>query len=78
MVPLPGQPLGLNIRLGGGNAAEAHKQIENSLTRLTKVKTALEALDKETFDKEQVQGLLQELDAARKELFAAQAQLGEK
>ena len=76
VVPLPGQPLGLNIRVGGGNAAEAHKQIENSLTRLTKVKAALEALDKETFDKEQVKGLLDELEAVKKDLFAAQAQLG--
>ena len=73
----PGQAQALNIRIaGGGNAREAHKQIENSLGRLAKVKESLEALDKETFDKEKVKELLKELDAAKKELFAAQAQLG--
>ena len=73
----PGQAQALNIRIaGGGNAGEAHKQIENSLGRLAKVKEALEAMDKETFDKEKVKELLKELDAAKKELFAAQAQLG--
>lgn len=71
------QQNGLNVVPGAGvNASEAHKQIENSLGRLAKVKTALEALDKETFDKEQVKGLLGELEAAKKDLFAAQAQLG--
>ncbi len=70
------QQNGLNIPLAGGNVGEANKQIENSLGRLAKVKTALEALEKETFDKEQVKGLLDELEAAKKELFAAQAQLG--
>jgi hypothetical protein len=74
---VPGQPQALNIRIAaGGNPGEANKQIENSLGRLAKVKKALEAMDKETFDKEQVKGLLDELDAAKKELFAAQAQLG--
>ena len=81
-VQLPGLPPGVNVPdpapAAGGNAGEAHKQIENSLTRLTKVKTALEALDKETFDKEQVKGLLEELEAAKRELLAAQAQLEEK
>ncbi len=73
----PGQAQALNIRFAaGGNAGEANKQIESSLGRLAKVKTALEALNKETFDKEQVKALLEELEAAKKELFAAQAQLG--
>ena len=73
----PGQAQALNIRIaGGGNAGEANKQIESSLGRLAKVKSALEALDKETFDKDKVRGLLEELDAAQKELLAAQAQLG--
>ncbi len=70
------QQNGLLIPGVGGNAAEANKQIESSLGRLAKVKSALEALDKETFDKEQVQGLLEELEAAKKDLFAAQGQLG--
>ncbi len=70
------QQNGLNIPVAGGNVTEANKQIENSLGRLAKVKTALEALDKETFDKEQVKGLLDELEAVKKDLFAAQAQLG--
>ena len=67
---------GLNIAGAGGNAGEANKQIESSLGRLAKVKTALEALDKESFDKDKVKGLLDELEAAKKDLFAAQAQLG--
>ena len=73
---LPVMPPGFNIPVAGGNTAEAHKQIENSLGRLAKVKEALEAMDKETFDKEKVKELLKELEAAKKELFAAQAQLG--
>lgn len=70
------QQNGLNIPGAGGNVGEANKQIENSLGRLAKVKAALESLDKETFNKEQVKGLLEELEAAKKDLFAAQAQLG--
>ena len=83
--PLAGGQMGIQIQIlqngfnvpgVGGNAREAHKQIENSLGRLAKVKEALEAMDKETFDKEKVKELLKELEAAKKELFAAQAQLG--
>ncbi len=59
-----------------GPAREAYDQIEMCLTRLAKVTTALKKMKKETFDQDQLNDLLDELDAAKKELFAAQTQLG--
>jgi hypothetical protein len=72
--PPPGLPRDINPS-GGKKTKEAHQQIEKCLTRLAKVNTALKEMKKESFDESKLTALLEELDAAKKELFAAQAQL---
>ncbi len=75
-IAVPVLPPGFNLPGARINPAAAHKQIENSLARLTKIKDALAALDKESLDKAKTKSLLDELDAAMADLLAAQAQLG--
>jgi len=72
--PMP--PIAGQNHISGGAANEVHEKIEKCLERISTVRKEFEKLDKESFSKDKMKKLLDELDIAKKELFAAQAQLG--